>query len=216
MASKTRFNGIYDKRTINFLKENRIFDFSLDFRARSLNFIQTYRACELLVGLDLFAVTMEFQNEKDFVIKKIISDLEEHHSGDKLILEFSGNENAQFFDSFKRPYNLVINDSSKIRTDYLCGEYLSGVVFDGDFLSLLHRNGALSSTIGHYFSLIKGKSLSINHLLYKQWNLDVFPTMTEYLDFDTVCVPIDSNIESCFRNVDLNRVKQELKHLCNL
>ena len=59
---KIKFNGIYDKRTIAFLNQKKIFDFSLDFRPRSLNFIQAHLAEKIVKDNDHSKFYLHFEN----------------------------------------------------------------------------------------------------------------------------------------------------------
>jgi hypothetical protein len=213
LTPRIKFNGIYDKRTVKFLNENHIFDFSLDFRPRSLNFIQIHLAQKITMLNTLSNFYLEFDNERDFIIKKVVEDLLVHTPKERLFLEFSDHQDSHFYEQFNCPYYLNIDSLSKITPSFLCGSNLKGVIFDGRFLASQHQNGTFASFVNSFYTIIKNNSIDLEICLFRDWTLDLFPSIDAYFDFDKICLPINSNIEKCFRNVDLNKIGSELKHL---
>lgn len=213
LAKKLKFDGVYDKRTVKFLNENNIYDFSLDFRPKSLNFIQIHQAQQIVKSNPLSNFFLEFDNEKDFIINKVLKELKVYIPKNRLILEFKDHQNKDYYDSFDCSYFLYIDSHLKISKDFLFGKNLKGIIFDGEFLVAAHIDGTFSSLVNNYYSLVRHQSIELEVLLYRDWTLDIFPSINSYFDFDKICLPINSNIEKCFRNVDLKRVETELKHL---
>lgn len=213
VTKKLKFNGVYDKRTVKFLNENNIHDFSLDFRPKSLNFIQIHLAEQIVKSNLLSSFYLEFDNEKDFIINKVIKDLHELVPKERLFLEFKDDLESDFYDSFGCPYYLYIDSNVKVSAQFLSGKNLKGIVLDGDFLVNHHVNGTFPSLVNNIYSIIKNRSIDLDICLFRDWTIDLFPSIDAYFDFDKICLPINSNIEKCFRNVDLKRVESELKHL---
>ena len=213
LEPKLKFNGIYDKRTVKFLNENNVYNFSLDFRPRSLNFIQIHLAQQIVKSNETSNFFLEFENEKEFVISKVLREISDLVPEGKLYLEFSDHLESKFYEQFNCPYYLHIDSLAKINSEYLSGRNLKGVIFDGKFLASQHLNGSFSSLINNFYSIVKARSIDLELCIFKDWTLDLFPSIEAYFDFDKVCLPINSNIEKCFRNVDLNKIKSELKHL---
>ena len=85
-----RIDGIYDFRTVHFLEQKMVQNYSLDFRTRSFNFLQQHKFFELL-GKDIKKDNRYFLHyayEKDFIISKMIDDL-------RYELGIGDNENEQ-------------------------------------------------------------------------------------------------------------------------
>ena len=80
---KLRIEGVYDIRTVQYLKGQGIEDFSFDFRPKSFNFLQQYRFFEIIErcfhkNLRFF---LKYQNEKDFIVQKMLNDIKEKWLG---------------------------------------------------------------------------------------------------------------------------------------
>ena len=122
-----RVTGLYDQRTIQLLKENKIYSLGFDLRPKSLNFIQSYRLIELLKEVQLGEVYLHFENEKDFI--GIDFNIKSNETEFKIILFFTKLNvkfiplffinknfnvelinNSQFYKSLKENFNKKNND----------------------------------------------------------------------------------------------------------
>ena len=208
-----KFNGVYDKRTVRFLNEKGVNDFSLDFRPYSLNFIQSHLAQTIVKEFPLCRFYLQFCNEKDFVIRKIIDDLSLYISIENMILEFHDHQEKSFYDSLGVPFQFVVDHEEKISSPVLSSQSLSSIVIDGKFLQAMHDRGQLQSNIRSLYNAIGPKSFDLPMILQSDWDLDLFPSIAEFFDFDKVSYPINGKVEVCFRNVDLVKVSKELMHV---
>jgi len=208
-----KFNGVYDERTVRFLSEEGVKDFALDFRPRSLNFIQTHLACDIIKQFPLSYFYLQFENEKEFVVSNILNEVDDFVGKNHLILEFSGREDASYCDQFKRPFSVVIDHINHLTSDSLKGSYLNSVVLDGYFLKEIHEDGLLEKLLKTLFKTLGKRALDIPMFLQSDWGLDLFPSLCEYFDFQKVSYSINNKVEICFRNVDLVKVSKELLHV---
>jgi hypothetical protein len=216
MQSIVKINGIYDERTIRCLIENQVYDYAFDLRPKSLNFIQTYKIAELLKRTQLANIYLRFDNEKDFVINKILDDLSSHLVCKKLYLEFHDHQESSYYEQFNKPYFLHIDHPSKVTHSYLGGDNLAGACLDYDFLLDLYRYGDLSAFVADYYKILSNREESVITVLERKWGADIYPSICDFFDFKIMSLPIDSCVEINFRNVDLDRVQRELKLLPSL
>lgn len=120
-----RLEGPILPGTIHAAYQEGITHYLLDFRPRSLNFIQLYKVQEILQQFKNHFVSfyLLFENEKDFVIGKILEDLVPLVANCELYLEFWGDEDALFAAQFSRAYikRIGIKDRSEaFLQDSLC------------------------------------------------------------------------------------------------
>lgn len=206
-----RITGLYDQRTIQLLKEQKIYSIGFDLRPRSLNFIQTHRLLELLKDVDLGSVYLHFENEKEFIIEDILKRVKDVYGG-KLVLEFTDHQSKDFYDQFKLPYMLSF-DGHRGDLKGSCGEYFCGFSFDYDYFEGIHMRGYFESWVTEYYRTISFLGRQIQHHLIRQWDSDIFPSLNELLDFDYVSLPICSEVEVCFRNVDLKLFEKQVDYI---
>lgn len=213
MDRPKRLSGIYDLRTLNFLIENRVRHFVFDFRPTSMNFIQEYKALELLDQLQTGVLYLLFSNEKTFMIERIAKSCRDHFGGE-IILEIEGQIEKDFFDlNLPFLYRLQDKEQLTIYREALLNGNCRGHVLSYDMLKDLHENGGFLSWVKEYYGLLGSRSLDIKQDLLLDWDSDIFPSLFEYLDFDTITLPINTKVEVCYRNVDLNKVSTNIKHL---
>jgi hypothetical protein len=211
MTLNWRFSGIYDVRTLKHLRENKVGQFIFDLRPKSFNFIQEYRLTEILENLPMGTVYLLFNNEKDFVIERIVNECRKVFSG-PLYLEFDGAFNQSIVEASGLPFYQHIIDS-KLDSSGLYHGQCAGHVFDYKHLHEVFNNHKLTGFIKDYYSKFSNQSLALKQDLSLDWDSDIFPSLFDYFDFDSLTLPINSKVELCYRNVDLNRVSNQLKLL---
>lgn len=208
-----KIDGVYDKETIKLLGRHGVHDFSFDFRPKSFNFIQAYQVESILShGFDI-SVFLQFAGEKDFVIQKILQDLDQRLQADRTYLEFSDGAGPAFYDTFQRPYFVHLDDYRKVTKDFLSGEYLVGVIFHYQLLSDALNAGSLPELAALYYKALGPRSSSVKTFLKRGWESDVFVSIDEFFSFEAICLPIDSCVETQFRCVDVGRVEQAIRFL---
>jgi hypothetical protein len=227
MSTLIRVDGIYDQRTIQNLQETAVKDFGFDFRPTSFNFLQQHVFLDLIkknqaTDLNFF---LRYENEQDFVIKKMIDDLKlatDSSNGSAVKfsnfnLEFSDTNSAEFYDQFEVPFYWHYTASVSL-SSILDTKNIKGIVLDYKFLEEIRDNDNFQNFVQNFFQVaykkIEEKSLKI--VLAVDWDANVFPSLFDFIDFDSLVLPINSKIEICYRNVDLGKVKQGLGHYGSL
>ncbi len=219
MSKLVKVAGVYDKRTIQRLKEVGVGQFSFDFRARSFNFLQQHSFMELQKELDLDEeIFLHFENEADFVIQKIVDDLKAERSTKNVTLEFSDINSVEFYDSFKKPFVWHYNFDSKELDTLNKSKYLQGIVLKFSDLLKLHEDGVLHNFCNNFHSLfidlLSREDFKLT--LELDWDSNLFASISELFDFDLIAIPISNKVEICYRNVDLGKVQNHVQYLKEL
>ena len=94
-----------------------------------------------------------------------------------------------------------------------CGQYFTGFTFDYSFLDEIHLRGSFDRWVGEYYRSISFLDRQLIHYLNRQWDADIFPSLYELLDFDYVGLGITSDVEVCFRNVDLKLFAKQVEYI---
>lgn len=209
MLSSLAVCGVYDQRTLNFLLEKGVGHISFDFRPRSLNFIQEYRLLEIIKDQLGFSLILRFENEKDFIIKKILQSVEGVFSG-KVYLHFSGEEETGFCDSFKAPYFKTLRRLEEFNGP---GSFQQGIVFPYQSFAGQMSSSHFENQLTKFYQKLGRNSLNFLQILEGDWDTDFAPTVSELLDLDILQLSINDKVEICFRNVDLNKIDTALKTL---
>ncbi|MBF0359534.1 MAG: hypothetical protein HQK49_00890 [Oligoflexia bacterium] len=213
-----RVEGIYDVRTIQFLKSIGINCYSFDFRPRSFNFLQQYKFLQILseeYNKDMHCF-LRYENERDFVIQKMLDDLRELFP--LFPLEFSDDLGRKYYDGFKHPYWWHYRESNELNS-LLESEYLEGIVIDADmFGQYLSREAILSFLQIFYVRSSERYEQQgpLKLIIRAQWqnlkkllaNFDSDHVKVEYAS-----LPIDQSIEVCYRNVDLNKLRKNCENI---
>jgi hypothetical protein len=219
MDSNFRVEGIYDKRTIERLKDLKLKDLSFDFRPRSFNFLQKHLLNDLLDEVSSSdTVYLHFENEADFVIKSILETAKEKCTKENIILEFSGDQTAEYYNSFEQGFCWTYNPESKNIDEILSSKYLKGLVIPFSIINQEHQKG----TIHKFSKEIHAKIINLLNLesgklvLSMDWDSNLFSSIVQYFDFDLISIPINNKIEVCYRNVNLSKMQDQVSYLQNL
>ena len=221
MNTRLKITGVYDQKTMDLLTKEGVISFGFDFRVRSFNFLQQYSFLELIEKnfqtnnqYDLI-----FQDEKDFVIAKMIADLDEqlkkggHNLKDlnNFTLHFTDAKGVEFYDSFKMPYIWEyhpLEDLQKMAQS----EYLKGISLPYDLLEDYQALGKFHQFVAEFLkSLSRGgarKNISLG--LKCNWKSDFFPSLNEFLVFEYLQLPVDSTIEESYRHISPDLVKSSV------
>lgn len=176
-----------------------------------MNFIQTHRIIDLLKDIELGTVYLQFENEKEFIIQDILKRVKDVYGG-KLILEFTDLQSKEYYDQFDLPY-LLSFDGHRGDLKGSCGDHFCGFTFDYDYFEGIHMRGYFDAWVTEYYRTISFLQRQIQHHLIRRWDSDIFPSLNELLDFDYVSLPICSEVEVCFRNVDLKLFEKQVDYI---
>ncbi len=203
--------GVYDLRTLSFLKNQGIQYLSFDLRPRSLNFIQEYRLLEILKDQVGFILILRFENEKDFIIKKILEAVKATYEGE-ILLHFSGEEETIFCDQFNCPYLKTLRRLEEFEGP---GVFQKGIVFPYFSFEDKFHSPSFEQDVAKFYSKLGKRSLDFLQVLEGDWDSNFAPSVSNLLDLDILQFSINDKVETCFRNVDLNKVESALKVLPN-
>jgi|GEM_PF-2904640 len=214
MVSKIRIDGIYDKRTLNFLEEKGNFHVAFDTRPKSLNYIQEYRLIDMLKGCNSRSITLIIDSFSKEMISRCIGEIGKVFSGTislevRGLLPFNLNE-------LKTPF-AVDYELFEGREDTFRGDYFKGYSIDYLYLDRLYHNGKFGDWIQKFFISNRDISLNMEVNIRMDWDSDIFPSLSEYFDFATYSLPIGDKVETCYRNADLRKIENNItfvkKHL---
>lgn len=221
MKARLKVTGIYDQTSLNLLQEEGIKLFGFDFRARSFNFLQQYAFFELLNTSyqSNFKFDLIFQNEKDFIIQKMVDDLKEKllelgrtkESLSHFNLHFTDVKGVEFYDSFKTPFIWEFHPMEDL-VKLAHSSYLKGIVLPYDYLLDLHQKGEFHTFVADFLKKLSkaGIRKGISLGLKLNWSADPFPSLTQFLVFDYWQVSINSTLETSYRKISPDLVKSSL------
>ena len=211
-----KLDGIYDVKTIRQLLELGVKRFSFDMRPQSLNFVQHYRVLDIVSEIGIGGEKVfcfHFGNEFPMLVEKFIADLNERLSTTStqwdqghLQLEFSGRDDFDKMDQFCVPYRWHFYKGFNW-SEASSAKNLTGLILPFYFLEDCLEEGSLHSLCMNLHTTFAHCRFHLSH----DWGSNVFPTLSELFDFDDVALPIDPNVEVCFRNVDQVKLSQGLR-----
>jgi len=221
MNTNLKVTGLYDQKSIELLSKEGITSFGFDFRVRSFNFLQQYSFLELIEKnfQTNHKYDLIYQDEKDFIIAKMIADLDEQlkNSGhilkelDNFTLHFTDTKGREFYDSFKMPYIWEyhpMEDLDKIAKS----EYLKGIVLPYTLLEEYHVRGEFHQFVAEFLKKLSagGTRKKISLGLKCEWKTDFFPSLNEFLVFEHLQLPVDSTLEESYRHISSDLVKSSI------
>jgi hypothetical protein len=201
--------GVYDLRTIKSLQEKKVNHFAFDFRPRSLNFIQEHLCLKLLKSISFDHIYLQFENEKPYIIERIFKNVRDSFGGEVSVEVFGSLPEIETF-HFPFFYNIKYES---IPVEVVNHPNLKGYSIDAKFLKLLKDNGSFEGWLNSFYTLNAARSSELVHILSRDWDDDIFPTLYDLLDFDLISLSINSKVELCYRNVDLKKLEQHLTYI---
>jgi hypothetical protein len=139
---------------------------------------------------------------------------------DDLIKSGQNLENVYFeFDEWSsdlRPidfnYNFLLNFSNDTDPMKLMGKNFQGFIFNFNFFQELYQSNLLHNFAINFYT--RYHTLIDDHrlmLLKIDWQNDLLASLFEYFEFNLISFPINSQIEICYRNVDLKKLSSEME-----
>ena len=210
MKNQIRIDGVYDRRTFLALKKLGVSSFLFDFSPKSFNFIQLHIFIEQIVPLLSKAddVYLHFNSSADGMIQKIVSDLP--FLLDQIIFECDEWIDGYSLDSLKKTIKFSNkNDFKRHRSIDI-----KGVVLDHDYLDELFLKSKLNNFLNELF-LSNGNFLDDNRKIIIKSNssYNLKESLLDLVDFDLICLPITSQVEVCYRNIDIEKLNYEIRNI---
>lgn len=211
-----KIDGLYDSKTISHLLKLGVRRFSFDLRPHSLNFVQHYRVIEILKEIGITAdkkFCFHFGNEFSPLIEKFIQDINSDvgitsndWANGTLSLEFSGRSDFEQMDHFDVPYrwHLISGTNWSVASK---AKNLRGIVLPFEMLEDSFEAGTLNSLCMNLHTTFR----NINFHLEREWHSNLFATLMDLFDFDDISLPINQDVEICFRNVDSKKLESGIK-----
>jgi hypothetical protein len=208
---KIRLTGVYNSQTITHLKDCSVNHFGFDLRPKSFNFIQAYKIQEILTTVDTLIDNfyLHFENEKDYVISEISSMIVSHLKHGKLFLEFSGDNDLNFYDQFSVPYLWHFNE--KIDLGQIeKSQYLQRIVLEQNTLEHLNRYNRMYDFLNGLAPLLTNKQIELE--LKLDWDSALMEAILDFYPVAMISFGVNSKVEKSFRQIDLQRVQGHIEH----
>jgi hypothetical protein len=211
MDQKFKIEGIYDQRTLKLLKSRNIRDFGFNFSPTSFNFIQEHVFLEELIPLldPKDRIYLHFTRSNDPMIKKVLLDLKKVGIDSQSIY-------VECDEWSESPVNLgvkyFLNYFPELDVKNCDSDNFSGIIFKFSFFEDLQRRGILNNFIANFYTHFKKYLSEEKRIVLKiEWNDNVFSSLFDFLDIDLMSFSINSQIEVCYRNVDLKKLASEME-----
>ena len=218
MKNLIRLDGVYDRKTLDAARSMGVQSFQFDFRPRSLNFLQLHVFQEMIEDLPKSKETffLHFSNEKDFLIRRVIEDfekaLEKNSSDSEMILEFSDENNAGFYDQFGVPFFWYYSPGSALEEVLKCYN-LRGVVWSLDLLNDFDQSRSLELIFDQFWEGYGEhiRRMKLKNLIRGVRPLNFLERVLNMMPFDFISLPVDHHFELSYRNVDLIALRAEIE-----
>ncbi len=205
-------NGIYDQRSFKKLTDQDIQFFIFDQRTKSPNFIQNYVLIDLIKSLGgrNINIVLRFDNDKPFMINHAIDSILKETTLTTANIElWFDHEFNPWIEDARIPFKIYYNDQTNIKS-FVNKSHLKGLVFNAfDFNSM-----GMQKMQNKMFNMLQalGKN-SFEHTL-ELLPMDSFPaSLVDYLDLQSFSLKIDSDLEICYRNIDLDKLLKSIKFI---
>jgi hypothetical protein len=201
-------NGVYDLRTLKFLKNEGFKSFGFEFNPRSFNFIQEYKFLELYKNvLDEFdTVFLHFISSDDLMISKLILDMKIIRPMENVFFVFD-NITLQIADY--EIYFIAIYNHNLTRS-LLDSNYFKGLILDHSIIEDTYNQAVLQNFCSNLmlrFPIIFNDDFKL--ILNLQWTDNIISSMFDFLEINAIQFNLNSDVEICYRNVDFTKLKSE-------
>lgn len=208
---EVRVNGVYHSSIINHLSAIGISHFSFDLRPVSLNFTQSYKIKEMMeqTTSSLKTFYLHFENEKDFMINELLKDLNASRGQANIMLEFSGRDELEFYESFNTPYLWHFNEDINLET-LTKTKNLKKISFDQLYIERLLQFGKLYDLFGDIIKLIGDKKIELE--ISANWDSAILETIIDFYPITSLNFEINNKVERSYRQIDLQLVTGHIEH----
>jgi len=212
MAYKVRIDGIYDQRTLKHLKLSGVKEFCFEFSPKSFNFVQEHIFLEQLVPLfsEGDKVFIHFNRSNDPMVKKLAEDMKQAGVDLKnVFFEFDVWSAEMDPESFEYNYMLYFSNDQGVSKGM--GKHFCGFYFDFSFFEDLYHKNLLQRFASNFYTRF-GPSIDDSQffIMKMNWNSNLISSLFDLFEFNIIAMPINSDIEICYRNVDLKKLSKEM------
>ncbi len=203
-----KFDGIYDSRTFKELKNDGVNHFSFDFNPRSFNFIPEH------VFLTIFEkdisetdkIFLHFTHSKDAMVLKIYHEIYKRRGNlHNVFFEFDELINEIELPSELKFYLLYSPSIFKVHSHL---DKLDGFIFPYELLEKINKESKLVTFYSNFFTHFKSLDLDSKLFILKlNWNELIDFRCLDTFDFNLISFPLNSDVEICYRNIDMPKLK---------
>lgn len=214
MESNFKISGIYDLRTMTFLKSKGITAFSFDFNPRSLNFLQGHLFREIVhehySTQDHY--TLRFQDTTLANLKNTINDFliasgQSVGSVSNLRIEI-GEEQTDLISDIGLPVNLRVNLNSNLEA-LATHTNVQGMVIHYADLALDKDHTKALHFLNRLF-LMKSRKDNFQVDLTLGLEENISRSIFDFYSFNHIDISINRKLEVCYRNVNLALLEKEI------
>ncbi|MFZ4714837.1 MAG: hypothetical protein ACOYL6_14055 [Bacteriovoracaceae bacterium] len=213
MTTQFKISGIYDRRTLKFLKEKGLTSFSFDFDPKSFNYLQGQNFREMIhefySPIDFY--TLNFRATTPLNLEHTLNDFLMASGMDRnfmtnLLIEIPEAE-LSTTQSLSLPTMLKINKGSDIQS-LAKASMVKGLVVDYGDLDLEHKQEEAYHFLNALFLLKRKYSLQLD--IKVPWDGGATPSLFDFFPFDHKELTINRKVEVCYRNVNLPLLEKEM------
>jgi hypothetical protein len=213
-----KISGIYDQRTMKFLKEKGISFFSFDFDPKSFNFLpcETFREMIFENYSPLDSYHLHFSNSSQLNIENTIQNflIASGQSRDfltNLYLEID-DVDMKNAPNFNLPILAKVNFQSSLE-QMLKNSNLRGFIIDFSQLEIEKDQSKAFHFLNIIFMLKAKHNLRID--LKIPWESNISSSIFDFFPFDFIELSINRKVEVCYRNVNLSLLEKEIGFISN-
>jgi hypothetical protein len=213
-----KISGIYDQRTMKFLKEKGISFFSFDFDPKSFNFLpcETFREIIFENYSPLDSYHLHFSKSSQLNIENTIQNFlmasgqaKDFLSNLYLEIDDSDMKNAP---DLNLPILAKIDFQSPLE-QILKNPNLRGFIIDFSQLEIEKDQAKAFHFLNIIFMLKAKHNLRID--LKIPWESNISSSIFDFFPFDYIELSINRKVEVCYRNVNLSLLEKEIGFISN-
>jgi hypothetical protein len=228
MGETLKIAGIYNLESLQRFSEEDVSLFSFDFRPRSPNFLQEYNFKSIIESEFNHQAKyyLQYQDEKDFMINKMIDEIKKSLSSigrkseffSNFYLQFSDVQTIEFYKSFPLNFIWEYHPLGDIEKVVQCPNNC-GIVIPYDYI----KNAALDGSLQEMtIKILRARQIKVaannnkepfQLTLQLNWDTDILPSLSEFLSFDCIELPINSLVEVSYRNVDFSKISNSISDI---
>lgn len=213
MIQSFRIDGIYDKRTLKLLKEKGVRDFCFDFSPKSFSFVQEHVFLSDLLPLidEKDQIFFYFARSDDPMIKKLYADI--GSLSKRAILEC-----AEWpIDPLVLGHKYLLNYIEAFDSTLIDNNDFQGIIIEYEVLEKQYKSGKLRSfLLDIHHKMPEHIQGSKKIILKANFGENIQSSLIDSIGFELLSFSINSKIEICYRNVDLNKLSIEIDLQKNL
>jgi hypothetical protein len=218
MDKSPKISGIYDQRTMKFLKEKGVSFFSFDFDPKSFNFLpcETFREMifENYSPLDhyhLHFLQSSKQNIENTLQNFLMASGQNKSFLTNVFLELNDSD-YKMSEIMNIPTLIKINFQSSL-DELVKISQIKGFIIDFGELNLEIDQAKAFHFLNIIFMLKAKHNLRID--LKIPWESNISSSLFDFFPFDHIELTINRKVEVCYRNVNLSLLEKEIGFIAN-